>query len=165
MADAETEAEWEKSKRIEAEKMKATQAMNEQAPDRASLAFLEPTEIHEKDWPNGKMHGILNSEKSGNRAFLLAVAGVVLNILGDFGSMNSGGTEYAPSLALLFGGLSSIGYICFVGAFFGGITAIGCELTYKFRDKVNFTTTMWTGLSAFAIMVAYFVIKLFVLNH
>ncbi len=42
MADQETQAEWEKSKRIEAERMKAARAIAEEKPDKAYLAFLDP---------------------------------------------------------------------------------------------------------------------------
>ena len=48
MADEQTEAEWKKSKQIEAERMKAARAIAEEKPDRVSAAFLDPNSTRVK---------------------------------------------------------------------------------------------------------------------
>ena len=45
MADKETEAKWEKSKRIEAEKMKAARSLAYHEEDKVNQAFLDPAKV------------------------------------------------------------------------------------------------------------------------
>ena len=45
MADKETEAEWKKSKRIEAEKMKAARSLAYHEEDKVNQAFLDPAKV------------------------------------------------------------------------------------------------------------------------
>ena len=50
MVDSEVEREWEKSKRIEAERMKAVRDLEERKPDGSGLALLDPKQTKVKGW-------------------------------------------------------------------------------------------------------------------
>ena len=93
MVDKATEAEWEKSKRIEAERMKAVRALETEKSDSANVAYLDPQTTKVKGWSSDKNVILASIERLGNRSVVLAVAGVALGVVGY-----GGGGEFELSI-------------------------------------------------------------------
>jgi hypothetical protein len=66
MADSEVEKEWEKSKRIEAERMKAIRDLEERKPDSSGLALLDPKQTKVKGWSKDPDVVIADIERMGD---------------------------------------------------------------------------------------------------
>ena len=76
-ADAETEKEWAKSKRIDEERMKAARALSDEKPDKVNLAFLGPNMTKVKGWSSNPNVILASIERMGNRSMALALGGIV----------------------------------------------------------------------------------------
>ena len=111
MADKETEAKWEKSKRIEAERMKAARAAAEDKPDKSNLAYLDPKTTKAKGWSGDFDVIMASAERIGNRSLIFAIGGVVLVIIGIAGGI-VGATYHLDMAGALISALpSGIGYL------------------------------------------------------
>ena len=158
MADQETEAEWEKSKRIEAERMKAAKAFAEEKPDKSNLAFLDPKSTKVKGWSNDPDVVLADGEKMGNRALILALSGIVLLFLGTAGSFVS--SVYNLGLAgVVFEILDWVGLACMALAMLMALVGVSCEVYLKIKKKRKYSVAFWSSLSAILLVVAYFVIR------
>ena len=156
MADAQTEAEWEKSKRIEAERMKAARALAEEKSDRVNAAFLDPKLTKVKGWSNDPDVILANGEKMGNRAIIFAVTGIVLLFIGTMGSLVS--STFNLGLAGVILEIPSMLGLVGIGiAVLMGLAAISCEVYLKVKKGRKFSAAFWSSLSAIAIVVVYFV--------
>lgn len=159
MADAETEKEWAKSKRIEAERMKAAREIAKEETDKTNLAFLDPTVI-KKGWSNDDNAIFKSIEKVGNRSIILAICGVVLNIIGTVGGMVSMTNKLGLAGALISDLPSMVGIFCIGVAVLMALVTIGSELYYKKRQGRRFDAAMWSAVGAFAVIVVYIAIRL-----
>lgn len=149
MVDKETELEWEKSKRIEAERMKAARALNEEDKEaRVNSAFLEPE--------NRKIHGfsrdenrILRSvEKMSEFSLGFVILGIITNTIPNY-LMTIG----APApLTILFGIISAIGLVILFISPILAIIALWSNHHYKKNDK-NVVITSIISLAIFVIYV------------
>lgn len=157
MADAETEAEWEKSKRIEAERMKAAKALAEEKPDKSNVAFLDPKETKTKGWSNDTNVILVSAERMGNRAIILAICGVVLMIIGFAGGMVTETSKLGMAGMLISSLPSGVGLLCMGLAVLMAIIAIGSEIYRKVKMGRNFSATFWSAIGAIGIVVLYFV--------
>ena len=157
MADAQTEAEWEKSKRIEAERMKAARAIAEGKSDRVNVAFLDPKPTKVKGWSNDPDVILADGEKMGNRALIFAVAGVVLMFIGTMGSLVS--STFNLGLAgVILEIPSMLGFAGIGIAVLMGLAAITCEVYLKAKKGRKYSAAFWSSLSAIAVVVIYFVV-------
>ena len=158
MADQETEAEWEKSKRIEAERMKAARALAEERPDKANLAFLDPKATKVKGWSNDPDVILADGEKMGNRALIFAVAGVILSFISSMGSIVSSTFDLGMAGVILeIPGW--VGLILMALAVLMAIAAISCEAYLKVRKKRKLSSAFWSSLGAIGFIIVYFVVR------
>ncbi len=158
MADKETELEWEKSKRIEAEKMKAAKAIMEEKPDKASLAFLDPKTTKVKGWSADPDVILSSGERMGNRAIMLAFCGVILDFIGNMGEVVSSTFKLGLAGAVLsIPGM--IGFFCMGLAALMAVAAISCEIYLKIKRGRKFSTAFWSSIWAVGIVVLYMVIR------
>ncbi|MBQ2623320.1 hypothetical protein IJG12_03305 [Candidatus Saccharibacteria bacterium] len=160
MADTDTEKWALESKQIEAERQKAIQALEDEKPSKANLAFLDPKSTKVKGWSKDSDVVSADSERMGNRALILALSGVFLGIIGYFGSKaNTGFGDII--ISGLPSGLSSI---CLGIATILGMVVTGMELYWRIHQKKKLTLSFWTGLSAVLIVVIFFIVKTFLLS-
>jgi len=158
MADAETEAEWAKSKRIEAEKAKAAKALAESKPDNSNLAFLDAPDTKVKGWSNDPNVILAHAEKMGNKSIILAVCGVVLSIIGRVGGIVGALANLGAASAIISGIPSGIGLICMGLAVLMAIITIAGEITNKVRKGRKLGSIFWSAFSAIAVIVLYWLI-------
>lgn len=162
MADAETEEWAKKSKEIEAERMKAIRDLDENKADRVNLAYLDPKATRVKGWSNDPNVILASAERMGNRAIALAVAGVMLSIIGFAGSMVASSFKLGTAGGLISGLPSAIGGVCMGTGVLMGLIAVGSELYNKRRFGRKLTTTFWSGISAIAVIVVYFLAQMLI---
>lgn len=161
MADADTEAEWAKSKQIEAERKKAEKALAEEKPSKVNLAFLEPKATKVRGWSNDPDVILSNGERMGNRAIILAFCGVVLNLIGSAGEVVSNTFKLGLG-GMILGIPNIVGLFCIGLAVLMAIVAIGCEIYLKVKQGRRFSTAFWSSIWAIVIVILYIVIKLLV---
>lgn len=159
MADAETEKEWEESKRIEAERMKAARAIVNEKADKSSLAFLDPITVS-KRYTSDDNAILKSAEKIGNRSIVLAISGAVLNIIGTTGGMVSMANKLGAAGALISGLPSIVGLLGMGLAIIMALVTIGSEVFYKVKKGRAFSAGMWSAVSAVAVIAVYHVIRL-----
>ncbi len=156
--DEETKKEWEKSKRIEAERMKAARELEKTAEDKTNLAFLDPNATKVKGWSNDPDVILSNEERMGNRAIILAFCGVVLDLIGSVGEIVS------STFNLGLGGVifvipTIVGLFCIGLAALMAIVAIGCEIYFKAKRGRKFNIAFWSSIWAIIIVILYVAIK------
>lgn len=163
MADRETELEWEKSKRIEAERMKAVRALEEENKDiKVNSAFLDPE--------NRKIHGysrdmgqlLRSAEKAADISIGLVIVGILLksttHILPKLGSG-------AAPLGILVDIISAVGFVMICVAPIMAIISLWFNYKYKdIKDYKNKNTIM-TAIAALIIVVVYAVLYFFVIKY
>ncbi|MBQ1298276.1 hypothetical protein IIY24_00345 [Candidatus Saccharibacteria bacterium] len=162
MAERETEAEWEKSKRIEAERMKAARALAEEKPDKSNLAFLDPATTKAKGWSSDKNSILASAEKIGNRAIILAISGVVLAVIGYVGGMVSLGFNLGVGGVIISGIPSGIGYLCMGIAVVMAVVTVGSEIYFKIKDGRKFSSGFSSAVASLVVVLVYFVLSLVV---
>lgn len=161
MADEQTEAEWKKSKQIEAERMKAARAIAEEKPDRVSAAFLDPKSTKVKGWSNDPDVILADGEKMGNRALVFAFAGVVLSFIGTMGSIVS--ETFNLGLAGVILDIPHwVGLACIALAVLMAMAGVSCEVYFKFKKKRKFSVGFWSSLLAIGFIVIYYVLTLII---
>lgn len=158
MADKETENEWAKSKRIEAEKEKARQAMNEVKPDALSLSYLGPNRGKAKGWSSDSRLIMAKAEKLSTWSVILAPVGIVLMIIADLGGIVS--TANKLGLAGLILDIPSwVGEICLILAVFFGVIGATVAIYYKLKSKQEMGAAGWSGVIGVLMVVIYWLIR------
>ncbi len=158
MADKETEAEWAKSRRIEAERMKAARALAEEKPDKANIAFLDPKATKVKGWSNDPDVVLADGEKVGNRALIFAVCGIVLAVIGAMGSIVSSTFNLGMAGVMLMIP-SYVGFAGMVLAVLMALVAVGCEIYLKVKRGRKFSVAFWSAVSVIVLIGIYFVVR------
>lgn len=163
MADEQTEAEWAKSKQIEAERMKAARAVAEEKVDKSNLAFLDPKATKVKGWSADPDVILADGEKMGNRALIFAVAGVVLSFIGSMGSI-VGETFNLGFAGLILSIPDWAGFACMALAVLMGLAAISCEVYLKVKRGRRFSSALWSSVGAIALIIVYYVVQWLILR-
>lgn len=163
MADRETEEWAQKSRQIEAERMKAAKAIAEEKLDKVSVAFLDSKETKVKGWSNDSNVILATTERIGNRALVLAICGVVLGIIGWAGGAVSSTNKLGMGSVMISGLPSGIGFLCMGLAVLMAMVAIGGEMYRKIKQRQKIGTTFWTALSAVIVVILYFVVQRFMI--
>lgn len=159
MADQKTEAEWEKSKRIEAERMKAARALGEGKPDGTNLAYLDPKMTKVKGWSSDKNVILASVERLGNKAIILAFAGVALGVIGYGGSMVTTTFQLGMAGIMVSGLPSGLSFICLALAVIMALVVIGSEIICKIEDKQKFSVAFGSAIGAMVVVVIYILIR------
>lgn len=158
MADEQTEAEWAKSKRIEAERMKAVRALAEEKPDRANMAFLEPKSSKVKGWSNDPDVILADGEKMGNLALIFAISGLVLSIIGAMGGIVSMTFNLGLAGAIL-SIPSALSMICTGVAVLMALVAIVCEIYLKVKKGRKFSVAFWSSICAIVLIIVFYILR------
>ncbi|MBO7132021.1 hypothetical protein J6V85_02020 [Candidatus Saccharibacteria bacterium] len=162
MADKETELEWEKSKRIEAERMKAVKALENNEESRVNLAFLEPE--------NRKIHGFSRDfgqiSRSAERAADFSVGfiffGILLKSMSHILPMSGGA---AALLGVLMTIISMIGLVMICIAPVMAIVSLWFSYKYgAIKESKNKSAIMMAVITLVATVV-YAVLYFFVIKY
>ncbi|MBR0372891.1 hypothetical protein IJH72_03080 [Candidatus Saccharibacteria bacterium] len=154
MVDRETEKWAEKSKRIEAERMKAARALAEGKPDKSNLAYLDPKTTKVKGWTTDPDVILASIERLGNRAVVLAVSGIVLSIIGQAGGVISETFNLGLGSMIISGIPGGVGLFCMGLAVIMAIVVMGGEIFYKVKQGRKFSSAFLTaGVSIFLIVL------------
>ena len=158
MADEQTEAEWAKSKRIEAERMKAARAMADEKIDKTNLAFLDPKSTKVKGWSNDPDVVLADGEKMGNRALIFAISGLVLSSIGAIGGIVSSTFNLGLAGAVL-AIPSGISLVCIWAAVLMALVAIACEIYLKVKKARKFSVAFWSSICTIVLIIIYYAIR------
>ncbi|RYC75078.1 hypothetical protein [Candidatus Nanosyncoccus alces] len=159
MVDKATEAEWEKSKRIEAERMKAVRALETEKSDSANVAYLDPQTTKVKGWSSDKNVILASIERLGNRSVVLAVAGVALGVVGYGGGMVTSSFQLGMAGVMISGLPSGAGFICLGLAVLMAVITIGSEIWRKVKHKQRVGAAFGSAIGAIVIVVVYVLIR------
>ena len=157
--DEKTKAEWEKSKRIEAEKMKAMRDLNARN-ERLNTAYLDPTKAHgfSRD-PNTIMK---NAERMANISIIFAPVGVLFGIL----SLIFDIVAFANKLGLAGAGISILlNIVQYVGIGVGvlaGLVSLGCTIVFARRSKYDVKYILITSICALSLIAVYYIALYFI---
>ena len=137
MVDKVTEAEWKKSKRIEAERMKAAQALKTDKANKEGLAYLDPQKA--RGFSRSPQVILASAEKMANASIIFAVLGIVFGIFSSVASMvvmvNNLGLAGA-ALLMVIGGINVIGLgVATLTALLALVPAIVVAVRYGGRAK------------------------------
>ena len=146
MADQETEAEWEKSRRIEAERMKAERAMEEDKSAQINSALLDMKPTNVKGLEQGTERKLRSIERAGDFSVGIAVLGVVVR----FVIMN-----IPLPLGILVKVIMLIGLLMLGVSVIFAVVSLVYAFYYKDKTKFNFKGVVVTASAALAIVVIY----------
>lgn len=164
MADAETEAEWEKSRRIDEERMKAARAINEAKPDVENLSHLDPGVGKPRGWTSDRWAVMSSAEKVANWAAILAPAGVVLGIIGDVGAIVGSVGRLGMAIALISAIPGGLGMICLWLAIFFGMIGSVTAIYYHARQGRKLGFVGWSSMVSVIIVVVYMFVRSWLLT-
>lgn len=158
--DGETLKEWEKSKRIEKERMKAARELAFHEESKANQAFLTPEKAHgfSRD-PNTIMR---NAERMANISIVFALLGIVFGFFMKIFVIVS----FANKLGMAGSGISMmLGIVHGVGigvAALTGLVALICAVFLVRRIGSNLKPMIITAGAALLIVVADYVLGVLV---
>lgn len=158
MADEKTEKEWKKSKRIDAERMKAARALSNEKQDKTNLAFLDPNMTKVKGWSSDPNVILASIERMGNRSMALALGGVVLSVIGYVGGMVTTSFKLGAAGMMISGLPSGAGMILVGLAILMSLIVIGTEIVYKIKSGRKFSSSFWTAIGALVVVALYILV-------
>ncbi len=164
MADEETEKEWKKSKRIEAEQMKAVRALAEEKPDKINLAFLDPKTTKTRGWSSDLDVILASIERMGNRAIFLAMGGIVLSIIGYVGGIVTFVSNLGLAGVMISSLPSGVGMFGIGVAVLMSLIVIGGEIVFKIRFGRRIGTSFWTAIGALGLVAIYMIVMQMILR-
>ena len=162
MVDKTVENEWEKSKRIEAEKLKAAKALAEEQPSKANLAYLDPKHTKVKGFSKDKDVILASLERYADRSFIFATAAVLFEAIGKIGALVTM-TNHLGSAGVMISGIpDGIGMLLLGLAAISVVVAICGEVYFKIKLKRKFGSAFWSAVFALPLIGAYFLIRVLV---
>ena len=122
MADAETEAEWAKLRRIAEEKKKAAKALENTKQDKVALSYL-------KGFSRDRESVMMSVEKFANAGIVFVIAGAILKLISR---------AMTGTIAGVVDGVGMIGLVVgVIAAVTGIISSLYAKI--KFKTKMNYT--------------------------
>lgn len=163
MADKETEQEWAKLRRIEAEKEKARQAVRNEKPDAVSLSYLDPKKNKVKGWSTDRRLISAKTEKLGTWSVVLMLAGIALTVISVAGSVVGSVGRFGMGGIIISGIPGGVGLTCMgVATFFAAMT-IPIEWYYKVKDNSKFSVGWWSAIATIILLVIFMIIAKWVI--
>ena len=159
MADKETEAEWARMRRVEAEREKARRALEGEGPNAEGLAQIGPQKGKVRGWSTDRNLLLRKTEKIGVWSIILVLAGVVMGVIADAGSIVGAVGTLGMATMIIAGIPGGISSLCFGLTTVFAVVVVPVELYYKVKDKRQFGTGWWSVITAVLVMAVYFLIK------
>ena len=166
MADAETEAEWAKSKRIEAEREKARKALETDlaAENKRNSAYLAMDSSHVKGYSRDPQVIMHSAEKFADISLICAAVGLVLAVLNVAATLVS--IAYRLGLAgAMLSAVFSIGQLIGfgVGAFFAlvsFVSAVYCRIKHGVK-----ITRVLVAVALTTFIIVSYLLAIQLINH
>lgn len=162
MADAKTEQEWEKSKRIEEERMKAVRNLNTANASKAnaiSASFLDPSLTRKKGYRRDPDAIMMSAEKFANAGAILAVAGAVLVFIGVAGGAVAQINELGAGGAIISGLPGSLGAGCIAVAVICALVGIISSFVFCKQIGKKSSTALRTSIITLIIVFVFILAK------
>ena len=162
MADKETEAEWEKSMRIEAEKMKAARSLAYHEEDKTNQAFLDPAKVRgfSRD-PNVVAR---SAERLANISIVFTLLGILFGIFLQLVSIEIETFRLGlagSGIAMVFGAINSVGIG--VGALTGAI-ALVCGVVMLKRTARKLKPAIITAVISLTLIIIYYIVQYLIIR-
>ena len=141
MADAETEAEWAKLRRIDEEKQKAARAIENEKVDKTNLTYLDPKSTKQKGFSRDRDVVMRAVEKFTNYSVIFVVFGVVLKVISRAGGIVSEVSHIGAGGAIISGLPGALGMVCLIAAVVAAIAGIISSIwaKSKYGAKMSYT--------------------------
>lgn len=162
MADNETKENAEKSKRIEAERMKAARALAESTEDKANLAFLEPTKTKGFSRDYGAI--LKSMERVSNASIIFVVLGIVFGIFQVVAAMVSAANNLGLAGGALIMVISAINYIGLGAGFLMAIVSLVSALIFARKTHYRIKPIVITSICSIGLVLVYFLIRFSIMN-
>lgn len=159
MADKETEQEWAKLRRIEAEKKKARQAIQGEKPDVVGASYLEPQKKKVRGWSTDKELLLKKTEKFGTWSVLLALLGIAMGVIAAAGGIVTEVGRFGMAGMMISGIPGGVGAICLIFAMLFAVIVIVVEGYYRLKDRSKFGNGWWSAIVAAALIALYTFVK------
>lgn len=158
MADKETEAEWEKSKRIEAEKMKAARSLAYHEEDKVNQAFLEPAKVRgfSRD-PNVVAR---SAERLANVSIVSTLLGILFGIFLQLVSIEIEAFKLGLAgggIAMVFGVINTVGIG--MGVSTGAIVLVCGGVTMLKRTARKLKPAIITAAISLTLIIIYYIVQ------
>ena len=141
MADAETEAEWAKLRRIAKEKEKAAKALEKTESDKVAISYLDPKPAKTTGFSKNRETVIRAVEKFANASIIFVIFGITLSFIGRAGGMVAGVNDLGAGGVIISGLPYAISMACLliavVSATVGIISSI--YVKKKYGTKMGYT--------------------------
>ena len=151
MADAETEAEWAKLRRIEKEKQKAVKALEKTESDKTALSYLDPRPAKTTGFSRNRETVMRAVEKFANASIIFIIAGVVLSFIARAGGIVSGVNNLGMGAVIISGLPSALGMACLVVAAVSAVTGIISSIYTKVKYKTDMKYTLLVSITTLII--------------
>ena len=148
--DEETKKEWEKSKRIEAERMKAVQAAEKDKSTRINSAFLDVKNTELKGYSQDTQSLLLSVEKTSALSLGFAILGVVLRWAGPNILDPSGVVAKVASFT---------GTVMLGAAIISAIVVLGYCFYCRGKVKFDFKNIVFTAIAGLVIALIYIILN------
>lgn len=141
MADAETEAEWAKLRRIAKEKEKAARALENTKPDKIALSYLDPKPAKTTGFSRNRETVMRAVEKFANTSIIFVIFGIVLSIIGRAGETVTNVNHLGAGGVIIAGLPQALSMACLVVAIVSAATGIisSIYVKKKYGTKMGYT--------------------------
>ena len=161
MADLEAEKEWENSKRIEEERLRAYRDTEAQKGHPENKAFLTPVKPSKWRFYSDPDVTIRTAEKLTNAGVIITVTGIALMIIGIVGEVTSFANKLGAGAAIIAGLPTGLGLSLIAVAMFIMAPSLVIAIIVGVKNKRNVKGVIWSAAFSIAIVIAFFVIKSF----
>ena len=161
MADLETEKEWENSKRIEEERLRAYRDAEAQKGHPENKAFLTPVKPSKWRFYSDPDVTIRTAEKLTNAGVIMTVTGIALMIIGIVGEVTSFANKLGAGAAIIAGLPTGLGLSLIAVAMFIMAPSLVIAIIVGVKNKRNVKGVIWSAAFSIVIVIAFFVIKSF----
>ncbi len=161
MADAETEKEWAKLKKIEAEKMKAEQALEKEQSSKENLAFFDARMLKKRVRGFSKDPNLIieSAEKYSEKGVIFAPIGLALDIIGMMGGILTEIGNFGLGGVIISGIPSGIGMTLMLVAGFFAVTTLVLTLIFAGKSKKKIMHIIVADVFTIVVLVAAYFLK------
>ena len=154
--DEETKKEWEKSKRIDEERMKAVRDLDATAESKANLAYLDPKPTRLKGFERGEHAIMMSTERLANISAAVLVGGILITLIvrGILGSGFSFGLAMGYAIMII----QTLGSILLAVAVVTSVASLLASLYYYIKYHKKSSGALWTAGIVAVILIIYYIV-------
>ena len=159
MVDEKTFSEWEKSKRIEEAKMKATKNLNENSSLNAGIEYLDPKSTKVKGWSNNTSVISASIERMSNISIVLVLCGAVLSIIGFAGGTVTNTFNLGMAGVLISALPEGVGTLCLVVGLLMAVISLVSEIVRKIKNRQKLSSAFATSIGTILAVALYVLVR------